>query len=397
MLGDHRDVVALAPHLQLLDGGGAEGVAGGEHDLPALQLQLLRQLADGGGLADAVHADHQDHVGIALFDLQRLFHRPQQAGEFFLQRLVQRAAVGQLLARHALGQVLDDHAGRLDADVGGQQARLDLVEQLVVDRLAAEEQAGHALADAGAGLRQALLEAGEEAELGRFGAGRCCRDGFHRGRSGGLLDRRTGDGGRRGRFDRRRGRFSGRGLGNHGLCRLRLAGRGGLRRFLAARHEAGEEAGLGRRFRRGLHDRFGDGRGFDLDFGNRAAGRLAGCGRRYLDRLDRERRRLWSRSGFGSGLRSHRLDDRRRSRLLHHRCGIGRRRGLLGSGLWRGGRGLGGRLLLQPAEQTFLFPALRGFLVVVGTKHEWIVSLEDATDRATGSSAGRRRRGRFPT
>ncbi|MNN93142.1 hypothetical protein D3C81_2115330 [compost metagenome] len=88
MLGDHRDVVALAPHLQLLDGGGAEGVAGGEHDLLAILLQLLRQLADGGGLAHAVHADHEDHVGLALIDLQRFFHRAEQAGQLFLQRLV---------------------------------------------------------------------------------------------------------------------------------------------------------------------------------------------------------------------------------------------------------------------------------------------------------------------
>lgn len=33
VLGDHRDAVALAPDLQLLHGGGAEGVAGGQHDL----------------------------------------------------------------------------------------------------------------------------------------------------------------------------------------------------------------------------------------------------------------------------------------------------------------------------------------------------------------------------
>ena len=155
VLGDHRDAVALAPDLQLLHGGGAEGVAGGQHDLLALELQLLRQLADGGGLAHAVHPDHQDHIGLARdVDLQRLLHRAQQAGQLFLQRLVQRAAVGQLLARHALGQVLHDQGGGLDADVGGQQARLDVVEQVVVDFLATEEQAGHAFADAGAGLGQ---------------------------------------------------------------------------------------------------------------------------------------------------------------------------------------------------------------------------------------------------
>ncbi len=51
---------ALGPHLELLDGGGAEGVAGGEHHAAALAGAAPRQLADGGGLARAVHADHQD-------------------------------------------------------------------------------------------------------------------------------------------------------------------------------------------------------------------------------------------------------------------------------------------------------------------------------------------------
>src|SRR3546814_10439731 len=50
----------LAPGLQLRDGGGAEGVAGGEHQAAALVLVASRQLADGGGLADAVDADGED-------------------------------------------------------------------------------------------------------------------------------------------------------------------------------------------------------------------------------------------------------------------------------------------------------------------------------------------------
>ena len=166
MLGDHRDAVALTPHLQLLDGGGAEGIAGGEHDLLALTLQLLGQLADGGGLAHAVHADHKNHVGLLLGgDQQRLLDRLEQRAQLFLQGLVQRTAVGQLLARHAFGQAVDDDTGGLDADVGGEQARLQLFEQVIVDGLLAEEQTGHALAQAGAGLRQALLEAGEPAAL----------------------------------------------------------------------------------------------------------------------------------------------------------------------------------------------------------------------------------------
>ncbi|MCY1424132.1 hypothetical protein D9M71_398680 [compost metagenome] len=169
MLGDDRDLVALAPDLQLLDRSSAEGVTGGEHDLLAFELQLLRQLADGGGLAGAVDADHKDHERLALvMNAQRLLDRLEQVGQLALQRLVQRIAVGQLLARDLLGQALDDHRSGFDADVGGQQAGFDFIQQVVIDGFLAEEQAGHALADAGAGLRQALLEAGEKATFALF-------------------------------------------------------------------------------------------------------------------------------------------------------------------------------------------------------------------------------------
>ena len=76
VLGDDRNVVALAPDLQLLDGGGAEGITGGQHHRFALVLEAARQLADGGGLADAVDPDHQDHIGLlAGINDQRLIHR----------------------------------------------------------------------------------------------------------------------------------------------------------------------------------------------------------------------------------------------------------------------------------------------------------------------------------
>src|SRR3546814_17135287 len=59
-LRDHVHAVALAPGLQLRDGGGAEGVAGGEHQAGALVLVAPRQLAAGGGLADTVDAVSED-------------------------------------------------------------------------------------------------------------------------------------------------------------------------------------------------------------------------------------------------------------------------------------------------------------------------------------------------
>ncbi|MNF86383.1 hypothetical protein D3C84_688160 [compost metagenome] len=153
MLGDHRDLVALAPDLQLLDRRGTEGVTRREHDFLAFELQLLRQFADGGGLAGAIDANHQNHERLVLrHDLQRLLDRLEHLSQLGLEGFVQGIGIGQLLARNLLGQALDDHRGRLDPHVSGQQAGFEVFEQLVIDDLLAQEQAGHALADAGAGF-----------------------------------------------------------------------------------------------------------------------------------------------------------------------------------------------------------------------------------------------------
>ncbi|MND54073.1 hypothetical protein D3C80_451250 [compost metagenome] len=366
VLGDHRDLVTLAPYLQLLDRSGTEGVASSQHHFLAFELQLLGQFADGGGLAGAVHTDHQDHIGLVLrLYHQRLLDRAQQRSQFFLQRLVQGIGVGQLLAGNLLGQVLDDGGSGFHANVGGQQSGFDFVEQVVIDDFLAQEQAGHALADAGAGLRQALLEAGEEAGLGLLGL-RGDRGCSHRGSR--LWCRAFRDGGRRFRLQIRHQ--------GHGL-------------FGNRQHQVAD-------WRDRLDDR---GR---LDRGWLDRGRLQGHGR---DRL-RCRCHQWlgrDRLGFRGlqRLGSNRFGDRG----LDHRgldgcgdllrfCQLWGRRGLNGlRGLWHFGgspldrsgcRLLDGwgfirgharfhrllRLLAKPAEQAFLLTSLgRRFFVVVGTKH----------------------------
>ncbi|MNP36076.1 hypothetical protein D3C76_1294390 [compost metagenome] len=110
VLRDHRDLVALTPYLQLLHCCGTEGVAGGEHDFLAFQLQFLRQLADRGGLTGAVDAHHQDHERLVLRgDFQRLLDGLEHGCQLALQGFVQRVGIGQFLACDLLGQALDDH------------------------------------------------------------------------------------------------------------------------------------------------------------------------------------------------------------------------------------------------------------------------------------------------
>ncbi|MDT4862979.1 hypothetical protein FQZ97_976640 [compost metagenome] len=139
--------------------------------------------------------------------------------------------------------------------------------------------------------------------------------------------------------------------------------------------EAGEEAGFV-----GFGDCRGRGR-LRLYRGDRfAAGQRSRLGNRSGCFHNRGNGRYRRRSRLRRDLRSNgRLGDLRSrgrcGRFARHRGGFRLRGRLLGCGL-----GLG-RLLLEPAEKTFLFPVLRGLLVVVGTKHEWIESLEDTEGR----------------
>ncbi len=77
-LGDDRHVVAHAPGLELFDGGGAEGVAGSEHDGAAFVAVTAGQLADGRRLAYAVDADGEHDVRLVAADVQRLLDGRQQ-------------------------------------------------------------------------------------------------------------------------------------------------------------------------------------------------------------------------------------------------------------------------------------------------------------------------------
>ena len=176
-LGDHRNAVALAPHLQLLHGGGPEGVAGGQHHVLAFGLEAAGQLADGGGLADPVHAHHQNHIGLfGGVDFQRPVHRHQQVAQLFLQRFVERVRVHQFLTADPVGEVADDGVGGFHAHVRHQQLSLDFLEDLVVDLLGAHQQVRQALAQVLAGLAHALLHARPETAVG-FG-GRPLRRGY---------------------------------------------------------------------------------------------------------------------------------------------------------------------------------------------------------------------------
>ncbi len=94
---------ALGPDVQLLGGGGAEGIAGGQHHLAAGLRQPQRQLADGGGLARSVHAHDHDHVGLARCASMVSGTRAgrDDGQQFGAQGGQQGIGIGQFAARHA--------------------------------------------------------------------------------------------------------------------------------------------------------------------------------------------------------------------------------------------------------------------------------------------------------
>ena len=140
-LGDDRDVVALAPDLQLLHGGGAEGVAGGQHQAVAVLLEAARQLADGGGLADAIDADGEQHERLLIgINRQRLGDRFQDCAQLDAQGLQQLSRVGEFARLEAFTDIGHDFGADPHADIGTDQRRLQLIEQVGVEFRVAREQ-----------------------------------------------------------------------------------------------------------------------------------------------------------------------------------------------------------------------------------------------------------------
>jgi hypothetical protein len=132
---------ALAPDLELLDGGGAEGVAGSHDHAEALVAILLGELADGGRLAAAVDADDQHHHGLQRrVELEGAVDQRQRLRHFLGER---RA---DLLGRHLLiearaAQALGHFLGDAGAHVGGDEQIFELAQRLVVEPAPREDAA----------------------------------------------------------------------------------------------------------------------------------------------------------------------------------------------------------------------------------------------------------------
>ena len=161
------DIGSLRPRAQLLGGCCPERVTGGEqHRTPGVDL-LASELADGGRLADAVHAHEQPDVGRARSERVVEMDLPvgalEAADHVGLQRVEQLGRVVDLLRLDPCLQPVEQRLGDAEADIGPQQRLFEFVPRLVGDRRSAQDAgkragerrrafANRSRSDAGAGV-----------------------------------------------------------------------------------------------------------------------------------------------------------------------------------------------------------------------------------------------------
>ncbi len=128
LLRDDGRAGTRRPDLQLLERSGAEGIPGGEHDAVAGLGEALGKLADGRGLAGAVHAHDQDHIGVVRsIDHQRLRARREHIRHRLAKRSDQRRDIGEFLARDPITQIFQYGVSGFDADIRRQQPCFQLL------------------------------------------------------------------------------------------------------------------------------------------------------------------------------------------------------------------------------------------------------------------------------
>jgi len=151
------------PDLQLLDGGGAEGIGGTEEDGALFVLEAAGEFADGGGFTAAVDA-HHEHDGGRIGDVRRgAFAGLEDFEEVFADEVLQLGGVGELAAVDALADAFQNFAGGAHADIGGDEGGLQLIEEIGIDLLLALQGVFERGDQSGARLLDAALEFFQEA------------------------------------------------------------------------------------------------------------------------------------------------------------------------------------------------------------------------------------------
>ena len=163
-LADDWHSGAVGPDFELLVGGGAEGVGGGNHHLFARLVVVVGKLGDAGGLARAVHADDHDDIGPRRkrrVEIDRMLvpRFDEQVANFTHHHLVQLLlrTVGFTLG--ALGDRFDNVERGFDPHISGDEDVFEFFEELVIHLGFAFGNESEFVAKRVAGFGQPLLEA----------------------------------------------------------------------------------------------------------------------------------------------------------------------------------------------------------------------------------------------
>ena len=138
LLLDDGHAHTLTPDAQLLDCSGTECVGSAKIHLLAGVLELPGQLANGRGLADAIHPHHQDDVGLMvawqfpIFVILRVV-LGQQRRNLFAKNGIQLRCTHVLVSAYTLFNALNDFQSGVNTDITRYQHFLQIVEHVVVN------------------------------------------------------------------------------------------------------------------------------------------------------------------------------------------------------------------------------------------------------------------------
>ena len=132
----------IGPDRELIDGGGAEGVAGAHHHLLVhLILQQPGELGDAGGFAGAIDAGDEDDGRTARGETKlTFFRRPPSCVHLLLDDGLSIGRVFDFAEAPAVANLADHVRDVLHAHVGADEFLLHLGEERVVDLPAGNEQ-----------------------------------------------------------------------------------------------------------------------------------------------------------------------------------------------------------------------------------------------------------------
>ena len=161
-LFDEFGVGAGGPDFELFDGGGAEGIGGGDEDGLSFVVEAAGEFAGGGRFAGAVDADHHNDDGRRV----DAGEGPVGGGKDFEEMISDEAAnfagVADEFTVDSLADGFEDFGGGADPDVGRDEGIFEFVEQVGVNFFFAEDDILNFVDEAGAGFFDPAFEAIEQ-------------------------------------------------------------------------------------------------------------------------------------------------------------------------------------------------------------------------------------------